>query len=277
MFLKIIACEVAFREICWVAARSRNLLDFEFLSQGYHDNSDIGRARLQECIDRVPEGKYDAILLGYALCNNMVVGLQARHTPLVIPRAHDCITFFLGSKERYARVFRERPGTYYYTSGWLEHRERGGERVPWQEGAQLGPDAAFGFQELVTKYGEENARYIMETLGQWVQHYSHGVLITFDFVRHLPLAQRVQEICAENGWDYGEIPGDISLLQRWADGEWDEEDFLVVQPGERVVATYDARVLGVERVSGEAVTPAPRRPSKPGGVIELKPPPPAEG
>ena len=143
MFAKLIACEVAFREICWASARSASLVDLEFLSQGYHDNSDIGRERLQERIDAVPEGKYDAILLGYALCNNMVVGLQARHTPLVIPRAHDCITFFLGSKERYARVFREHPGTYYYTAGWLEHRHRGGERVPWQQGAQRVSKIAF--------------------------------------------------------------------------------------------------------------------------------------
>ncbi|NLC58741.1 MAG: DUF1638 domain-containing protein [Armatimonadetes bacterium] len=275
MFLRIIACEVAFREICWVAARSPNLVDLEFLSQGYHDNSGIGRAHLQERIDAVPEGKFDALLLGYALCNNMVVGLEARHTPLVIPRAHDCITFFLGSKERYARVFRERPGTYYYTSGWLEHRERGGERVPWQQGAQLGPDTAFGYQELVEKYGEENARYVMETLGQWVRDYSHGTLISFDFTRHLPLEAQVRAICAENGWDYDEIPGDLGLLQRWVDGEWNEEEFLVVQPGEQVVATYDERILGTRRVAAPA-SPKPRPARTEPSFVELKPPPPKD-
>ena len=37
MFYKVIACEIAFRELCYAAARSRNLIDLEFLTQGYHD------------------------------------------------------------------------------------------------------------------------------------------------------------------------------------------------------------------------------------------------
>ena len=32
MFLKIIACEIAYREICYAAARSPNLTDLEFLT-----------------------------------------------------------------------------------------------------------------------------------------------------------------------------------------------------------------------------------------------------
>ena len=83
MFLKILACEVAFREICWATARSASLVDLEFLSQGYHDNSDIGRERLQERIDAVPEGKFDALLLGYALCNNMVVEVYS-YNPAIL-------------------------------------------------------------------------------------------------------------------------------------------------------------------------------------------------
>ncbi|MDH7570841.1 MAG: DUF1638 domain-containing protein, partial [Armatimonadota bacterium] len=159
MFFKLIVCEVAFREVCWVAAQSPNVVDLQFLSQGYHDNADVGRARLQALIDSLPEGKYHAILLGYALCNNMTVGLQARHTPLVIPRAHDCITFFLGSKERYARLFRQQPGTYYYTSGWLEHQQRGGERVDRAPGAQLGPNSEY--QALVAKYGVKKRQALL--------------------------------------------------------------------------------------------------------------------
>lgn len=261
MFLKIIACEVAFREICWTAAQSRNLVEFDFLSQGYHDNSDIGRQRLQERIDNLPEGKFDAVLLGYALCNNMTVGLQARHVPLVIPRAHDCITFFLGSRERYAQLFKNRPGTFYYTSGWLEHRERGGERVPWQQGAQMGPGRSY--QELIDKYGEEAASYVMDVLGGWVRDYSHGTLINFDFTANLQLPERVREICRQNNWQFEEIPGDLGLLRRWLDGDWATEDFLVVHPGERVVATYDERVISSEPVPGAATDTHPRQQPQP--------------
>ena len=120
MLLKIIACEIAFREICHIAAQSKHLLDLEFLTQGHHENPAAGRADIQQRIDAMPAGKYEAILLGYGLCSSILTGLTTAHTPLVIPRAHDCITFFLGSKERYQKMFASRPGTYYYTSGWLE-------------------------------------------------------------------------------------------------------------------------------------------------------------
>jgi hypothetical protein len=57
-------------------------------------------ARIQESIDRVDPARHEAVLLGYGLCNNGVVGLHAP-VPLVISRAHDCITLLLGSRERY--------------------------------------------------------------------------------------------------------------------------------------------------------------------------------
>ena len=40
--------------------------------------------------------------------------------PLVIPRAHDCIALFMGSRQRYREYFDAHPGTYYRTSGWIE-------------------------------------------------------------------------------------------------------------------------------------------------------------
>lgn len=245
MFLKVIACEIAFREICYASAMSPNLTDLEFLPQGYHDNPDIGRARIQERIDAVPEGKFDAILVGYGLCNLMLQGLAARHTPLVIPRAHDCITFFLGSKERYQEQFLACPGTYWYTSGWLEHRQRKTERVERKQGAGMG--LQLQYEALVEKYGADNAQYLMEFLGQWTNHYKRGALIEFDFTRHLNLKQQVLDICERHGWNYEELPGDMSLLQRWIDGDWTEDAFVTVAPGESVRATYDNNIMDVRR------------------------------
>ncbi len=248
-FLKIIACEIAFREICHVAAHSRNLVDFDFLTQGLHDTPCAGCVQIQQRIDAVPAGKYDAILLGYALCGNIIKGLTARHTPLVIPRGHDCITFFLGSKERYQQLSEARTGTYYYTSGWLECLQRRGEKatpsnamfLPTRAGA--GGSSTSTYEHWVQKYGEERARYLLEVMDQWTQHYSHGVLIEFDFTRPLRLDQRVQDLCAKRGWQFEEIPGDLSLFQRWVDGDWDAKDFLVVQPGEKVAPTHDDRIV----------------------------------
>ncbi len=244
MFLKLIACEIAFREICWCAAHSPNLFDLAFLSQGYHDNTDIGLERIQERVDAVPPGRFDAILLGYGLCNNIITGLEARDTPIVVPRAHDCITFFLGSKERYRTFFMDHPGTYYYTTGWLEHRQRGGERVERRQGAGLGVDLEF--QALVEKYGEDNARYLIDMMGNWTDNYTHGVFIDFEFSRDLPTKARAKQICSDRNWEYLEVEGDLSLLQKWMDGPWGEEAFLTVREGERVGPTHDEQIVRIQ-------------------------------
>lgn len=247
MFLKVIACEIAVRELQFCAARSKNLIDLEFLSQGHHDTPASGRADIQQRIDAVPAGKYDAIVLGYALCSSILAGLKTTHTPLVIPRAHDCITLFLGSKARYQQQFSQRPGTYYYTSGWLEcAARRGGKGSIWG-GASLPANSSLDLQttyeQWVKKFGEEQARYLLEEMSRWEQAYSHGCLIDFDFLAQLDLARQVQQICAQKRWTYDRIPGDLSLFQNMLDGAWSDSDFLTVRPGQSVAASYDDRII----------------------------------
>jgi hypothetical protein len=254
LFLKVIACEIVFREITHLAAQSPNLLDLEFVTQGLHDIPRTGGAQLQERIDAVPAGKYDAILLGYGLCGNLVRGLVARHTKLVIPRAHDCITLFLGSRQRYNKVAESNPGTYFYSSGWLECLRRRGEKVqpgqamylPTPAGAVAATEA---YEEWVQKYGPERARYLLDEISKWTEHYNRGALIDFDFTKPLNLAPQVQQICDRRGWSFKEIPGDLTLLRRWLDADWTESDFQIVPPGERLAQDYSEQILKTEPVT----------------------------
>jgi hypothetical protein len=254
MYLKTIACEVAWREISFVAARSPHMVDLEFLPVGLHDEPKQGQRELQARIDSVPAGKYDAILVGYGMCNQMLTGLTTPHTPLVVPRAHDCLTFFLGSKERYRKVFTECPGTYYFTAGWLEFPQRraraqGSPAGPLEVGAQTSPFAlGKSYADLVAKYGEENAQYLLEVSQRWTQSYQRALLIRFDFDQGLGLQEKVGEICRNHGWQCAEIAGDLSLLKRWVDGQWDAGEFLIVQPGETVHPTYDDGIVQARKM-----------------------------
>lgn len=256
--LRVLACEVAQREICCAASDCPSLLELEFLPVGHHDDPRAGHADLQSRIDAVPPGRFDAILVGYGICSLMLEGLKSRHTPLVIPRAHDCITFFLGSKERYQERFTTGPGTYYFTAGWLEFPQRkmlrsGGLDAMHKKGEDLAAQTTpFGlgqnFEELVAKYGEENARYLLEVSNQWSANYQCGALITFGCAEKLALRDKVAEICRGRGWRFEELPGDLGLLQRWLAGQWDEQDFLVVPPQHSVHPSYDERIIDARPV-----------------------------
>jgi hypothetical protein len=102
----LIACEVLAREAYTCAAKSPHSIDIQLLVKGLHDTPHRLRDRLQATIDAAStsaaEGStsYDAVLLGYGLCSNSTVGLMARGVPLVLPRAHDCMTLYLGSRSR---------------------------------------------------------------------------------------------------------------------------------------------------------------------------------
>jgi len=249
MRLKVIACEVLRRELYDVAARARHAVDITLLPQGLHDNSDTCRRRLQDEVNAASPDRYDAVLLGYGLCNNATVGVRAWPLPLVVPRAHDCITLLLGSKERYQRLFAEAPGTYWFSSGWIECRQKRGEPIAPRPNSGLGPEYHANWADLVAKYGKDNARYLADFISGWEAEYTRGVLIRFPFDRHLGLESQVRALCREKGWAYAEVQGDPALLEAGLtppDAGWDAERFLVLAPGQAVRASFDSRILSAE-------------------------------
>jgi uncharacterized protein DUF1638 len=240
--LKAIACEVVYREMCYCAAISCNVVDLQFISQGLHDvGSEKMSERLQAEIDAADADLYDAVVLGYALCNNGIVGLRARKVPLVVPRAHDCITFFFGSDARYQKFFDEHPGTYFATTGWRERDETNIEDVSSEAKDQLGLGRTF--EEYVAKYGEDNAKYLMETLGDTTRNYSCLAYIDMGVQESLGYDKAAEKRASDKGWDFVRMKGDLTLMKRLVDGEWDDDSFLIVQPGEQIAATYDGGIL----------------------------------
>ncbi len=162
----LISCAVLYRECYYCAALSKNIIDIKLCEKGLHD---IGAAkmstRLQSKVDDIDPNNYDAILLAYGLCSNGTMGLRSK-IPIVLPRAHDCITLLIGSKEKYLQYFNQNPGTFYRSSGWIE-RETSSLDNPESTVSQMGIST---YQEYVEKYGEDNAKYLMETLGS-MAHY----------------------------------------------------------------------------------------------------------
>ena len=247
MRVKLICCEIFFREVCALLADSPNTCDEQFLPKGLHDlGADRMLPRLQEAVDAVDPARYEAILMGYALCNNGLAGLEARRLPLIVPKSHDCIGVFMGDRQSYREYFDAHPGTYYRTSGWTERNDASGageETVPQKLGLFL------KYDELVAKYGEENAAYIMETMGDATAHYDRMTFIRMGLPCDDRFAAMAREDAARQGWTYEEIGGSLGVLRKLIDGPWDDDSLLTVRPGERIAASHDDGVIRAAAVA----------------------------
>lgn len=242
MRLKLIACEIFYRELCAAVARSVNRVDVEFLPKGLHDVGQAAMsARLKQVLAAVDQSQFDAIVFGYALCSNGLVGLTAGSTRLVVPRAHDCITLFLGSKERYLEYFRSRPGVYFKTSGWIER----GDGLAQLDGDSIQEKAGMKstYQELVDKYGEDNARYLHQQLGNMTRNYSRLTFIEMGVEPDDRFEQQTRQEAIQGGWEFEKLTGDMSLIRALLDGPWDEDRFLVLQPGQSIQPSFDDGVI----------------------------------
>jgi hypothetical protein len=161
-------------------------------------------------------------------------------------RAHDCITFFLGSKERYQTQFTDQPGTYYYSSGWIERKE-GTSEQGYIKSVKI-EEKQRRFEAYVEEYGEDNARYLIDMESQWLNNYTRAAFIDLDIGDKEAYRLFVQDFASQQAWDYEEIPGDTGLIASFLNGEWDPDRFLVVPPGQRVNDSYDDQIITVEEI-----------------------------
>lgn len=235
---RLIACEVMFREVCLCASRCRNIIEISFMKQGYHGMGDEKmREQLQAEIDSIDTKNYDAILLCYGLCNNGTQGLHA-NIPIVIPRAHDCITLLMGSKEIYKEYFFANPGTYFLSSGWIE-RDEGDVEGGISQMFGLGK----GMDYYTELYDEETAAYLAKMLGDTTANYKKMTFIDTGTGTGVEDREAARERAEKKNWEFEEITGDISLIAGLLNGKWDEEKYLVIDPGKTIVPSNDDNVL----------------------------------
>jgi len=239
----VIACGVFTRELCAAAARSPHLVDLRFLPASLHSTGGKNMVReIQQAVDAAPAG-YDAVILGYALCNNGIVGLRAGAAPLVALRAHDCIACLLGSNARFQAEHGRTPGTYWLSIGWVERFA--GDASDWlaNTAAEPAPDDP-EWQRMLAKYGEDNARFLWDEMHAQCRHYERIAYVDTGVGPQAPARAEAGRRAASQGWRLDVLDGDRSWLDALLAGDWDEARFLVVPPGQRVVARYDGAIVG---------------------------------
>jgi hypothetical protein len=243
--LLCIGCEVLARPIYLSAAQSLHIVDVELVKRGLHNQPNDLRILLQEKVNEAQNRSYDGVLLAYGLCGQATAGLVAGSVPVVIPRAHDCITLFLGSRQRYQDQFENHPGTYWYSQDYIEREDGSGTALSMGSGSDTDLQAVY--DEYVEKYGKDNADYLMEVMGAWQSHYQRAVYIDLGLGDGSAVEARAQAEAARRGWVFERVAGDMVLIRHLISGTWlsnADNDFLVLQPGQQVVMSYDENVIG---------------------------------
>lgn len=248
---KLIACKLLNRELSLLTAESENFIDITWMRQELHNTPEKLKAALQAEIDSIEGGedlhssdyrdnkimyakKLDAILLGYGLCSNALIGLHSSKIPLVIPKGHDCTTLLMGSKEKYREYFDSIKGTSFISVGWADH---GFERDEDTDREKLRA-------RYMEEYDDEEAvDFLMEMTENMMAHYTCLTSIFWKEFKNQRLEEMGRRRAEENGWEYLTCEGSSSLLRDLLEGRWDEDKFLVVMPGQTVMPSYDDNII----------------------------------
>jgi len=243
MRLKCIGCDALARTIYLSAAHSPHLVDVRMLKLGLHRQPADLQLRLQREIDASVGQGYDAVVMAYGLCGKSTAGIIARDVPVVVPRAHDCITLFLGSRARYTEQQEKAPGTYWYSIDYIERGSLDGSLTAL--GAD-GLDNAWNIEEeydrYVAKYGKDNADYLMEVMGAWRSHYNRAAFIDMGIGDNAAVEGKARDEASRRGWSFERVAGDRVLIRRLLNGDWND-DYLVLNPGQHLEMSFDENVI----------------------------------
>ena len=239
----VLTCSALARTIYGLASTTQHIVTVRLFDQGLHNQPGTLRDKLQAAVDAFSPDEADAILLAYGICGTATLGLQARHTPLVITRAHDCITLYLGWRERYQQEFEAHPGTYWYSPDYLE-RSKSATGL----GASTPGMIDTVYEDYVIRYGKDNADYLMEVMGEWSKHYTRAVFIDTgqgDTLRYEAIAR---DEAARRDWLYERKAGNRRLLDMLVNGKWNADEFLVVPPGFSIQQSSDDGLIQAVQV-----------------------------
>ncbi len=209
--VKIIACASVIEEMLpFLPAH----IEYKEVEPGLHINADKLRNSIQAIIDDSSE-EFENIVLGFGLCSMAAVGLKALRSRLIVPRVDDCIGLFLGSQESYKNQLEKEHGTYFLSKGWIE----------------AGVTLIEEFKQVEERMGKEAADIIKDRM---LKGYTRLAFIDMGHIDQDGYRAFSKKAAGELGLRYDEIRGTDRLIKRMIFGPWDENKFIIKQPGEKI-------------------------------------------
>jgi hypothetical protein len=116
-------------------------------------------------------------------------------------------------------------------------------------GSVADADLQAEYEKYVVKFGKDNADYLMEIMGAWQSHYNRAVYIEMGVADGAGIEARARAEADRRGWHFERVAGNVVLIRRLLGADWGEgegDDFLVLQPGQRLGMAADERIMQAE-------------------------------
>lgn len=229
----LVACRVFEAEIALHGGCAPHIVVTRFLEVGLHDHrTDSARRSRRKSTPLIFGMTFRQCCWRMGFVGGATAGLRAGRHQLVIPRAHDCITVFMGSKEKYACQQAAQPDSYYYTPGWMHaNRTPGPERIEALR------------EELSRKFAADDVEFLLETeRANWARH-GRAVYLDLGTPDADEKAATAAAAARALHWQYQRLPGDPVLLRDLLAGRWYPERFQIIKPGEVLDHTADERIF----------------------------------
>lgn len=231
----LLACDVFQEELEALAGAQPPWSAIRYLEMGLHDRPDRLQDEISKTIEELEMAtKVKTIALAYGRCGNGLVGVKANRCSLILPQAHDCVSILLGSRDRHSRLLKENPGTYFYSPGWVR-----GKRVP-------GPDREAYLRDFYAeRYGDDEDMIdeLVDVDRETFEH--HNCAAYVDLTGNKEAKAYCQKCAHHLGWSYRSLDGDSSFLRDLIFGNWNDDRFLRVLPGQMIGADTDGNLTAV--------------------------------
>ena len=190
-------------------------LEVQYLPQNLHRDPEKMTGRIQQALDKIAE-TFEKVILGYGLCSNGVVGLKAPAHGLYIPRVHDCIALYLGSRQAYYEIFSKHPGTYHLTTSWIRNRK---------------DPLGLVEHEYTRRVGREMAE---ETMQMEIKNYDYISFVNTNTDNAERFRDRARQNAAHFNKQFIEYNGSDQYFKKILFGPYEVSDFIYITPNEIV-------------------------------------------
>ncbi|HDR05676.1 MAG TPA: DUF1638 domain-containing protein [Candidatus Marinimicrobia bacterium] len=228
----IISCAVLKTAIEQMLGESDHFSHHLYLPISLHNNPDNLRNSIQKAINK---NRSDIIYLGYGLCGNALDGIHSGKASLRLIPAHDCITFFLGSRENYQSAHQKYPDAYWYSPSLIRHNE---ENLPGEKQDYTRKMA------LLAQYDKASAEKVFEAEISWRKNYHYAIYTEWKDLDTCKNCRQFAQKAAEwLHWDFIEIKGNSELLRKWLLTEDDTPELLTVPLEHIILNSNDESIL----------------------------------